>query len=188
MLSYSGGAALLRIQRTEWEWPEEIRFLVCAPLSHAGGAFWNPTSMTGGSMVVLPRFEPEAVLAAIEKYRITATMLVPTMIYALLDHPKFDEYDLSSLETVFYGASAISPTRLTEAIDRIGPVFFQFYGQAECPMTISVLRRGDHDPSKPERLASCGKPVPWVNVALLDDVGRPVEPGAPGRSACVGRW
>jgi len=184
MLSYSGGASLLSIQRTEWEWPEEIRFLVCAPLSHAGGAFWNPTSMAGGSMVVLPRFEPEAVLAAIEKYRITATMLVPTMIYALLDHPKFDDYDLSSLETVFYGASAISPTRLTEAIERIGPKFFQFYGQAECPMSIAVLRRGDHDPSKPERLASCGRPVPWVHVALLDDAGRPVEPGAPGE-ICV---
>jgi fatty-acyl-CoA synthase len=134
--------------------------------------------------VVLPRFEPEAVLAAIEKYRITATMLVPTMIYALLDHPKFDDYDLSSLETVFYGASAISPTRLTEAIERIGPKFFQFYGQAECPMSIAVLRRGDHDPSKPERLASCGRPVPWVHVALLDDAGRPVEPGAPGE-ICV---
>ncbi|WP_019201970.1 AMP-binding protein [Tsukamurella sp. 1534] len=184
MLSYAGGAALLRIQRTEWEWPEEIRFLVCAPLSHAGGAFWNPTAMTGGSMVVLPRFEPEAVLAAIEKYRITATMLVPTMIYALLDHPRFDDYDLSSLETVFYGASSISPTRLAEAVDRIGPKFFQFYGQAECPMTISVLRRGDHDPSNPERLASCGKPVPWVNVALLDDDGREAAPGEPGE-ICV---
>lgn len=184
MLSYSGGAALLRIQRTEWEWPEEIRFLVCAPLSHAGGAFWNPTSMSGGSMVVLPRFEPEAVLAAIEKYRITATMLVPTMIYALLDHPKFDDYDLSSLETVFYGASAISPTRLAEAIERIGPKFFQFYGQAECPMTIAVLRKDDHDPRNPERLASCGKPVPWVHVALLDDDGREAEPGTPGE-ICV---
>ncbi|GAB3130238.1 fatty-acid--CoA ligase FadD8 [Tsukamurella serpentis] len=184
MLSYSGGAALLRIQRTEWEWPQDIRFLVCAPLSHAGGAFWNPTAMAGGSMVVLPRFEPEAVLAAIEKYRITATMLVPTMIYALLDHPRFDHYDLSSLETVFYGASSISPTRLAEAIERIGPKFFQFYGQAECPMTISVLRRDEHDPANAHRLASCGRPVPWVRVALLDDAGRPVEPGEPGE-ICV---
>ena len=187
MLSYTGGAALLRIQRTEWDWPQEIRFLVCAPLSHAGGAFWNPTSMAGGSMVVLPRFEPEAVLAAIEKYRITATMLVPTMLYALLDHPKFDDYDLSSLETVFYGASAISPSRLAEAIDRIGPKFFQFYGQAECPMTIAVLSREDHAKARaerPERLASCGKPVPWVHVALLDDAGNRVPEGEPGE-ICV---
>ncbi|CAM5549368.1 Long-chain-fatty-acid--CoA ligase OS=Tsukamurella paurometabola OX=2061 GN=fadD_7 PE=4 SV=1 [Tsukamurella paurometabola] len=187
MLSYAGGAALLRIQRAEWDWPQEIRFLVCAPLSHAGGAFWNPTAMSGGSMVVLPRFEPEAVLAAIEKYRITATMLVPTMLYALLDHPKFGDYDLSSLETVFYGASAISPSRLAEAIDRMGPKFFQFYGQAECPMTIAVLDRDDHAKARaerPERLASCGRPVPWVHVALLDDDGNRVPAGEPGE-ICV---
>lgn len=184
MLSYRGGATLLRIQRTEWEWPEEIRFLVCTPLSHAGGAFWNPTSMQGGSIVVLPGFHPEKVLAAIEKYRITATMLVPTMLYALLDHPKLDEYDLSSLETVYYGASAISPTRLAEAIGRFGPIFFQFYGQAECPMTIAVLRKADHDPSRPERLASCGRPVPWLHVALLDDDGVEVPTGEPGE-ICV---
>jgi fatty-acyl-CoA synthase len=183
-LSFTGGATLLKIQATEWEWPEEIRFLVCAPLSHAGGAFWNPTSMRGGSMVVLPGFNPEAVLAAIEKYRITATMLVPTMLYALLDHPRFDDYDLSSLQTVFYGAAAISPTRLAEAIEKIGPVFFQFYGQAECPMTISVLRRGEHDLSRPERLTSCGRPVPWLHVALLDDDGAVVPPGEPGE-ICV---
>lgn len=183
-LSFSGGAALLRIQCTEWEWPAQIRFLVCAPLSHAGGAFWNPTSMTGGSMVVLPGFNPEAVLAAIEKYKITATMLVPTMLYALLDHPRFAEYDLSSLETVFYGASAISPTRLAEAIEKIGPVFFQFYGQAECPMSIAVLRRADHDPARPERLTSCGRPVPWLHVVLLDDDGAEVPAGEPGE-ICV---
>ncbi|MDF0530726.1 AMP-binding protein [Tsukamurella sp. 8F] len=184
MMGYTGSAALLRIQRAEWEWPDDTRFLACAPLSHAGGAFWNPISMQGGSMVVLPGFHPERVLEAIEKYRITATMLVPTMLYALLDHPRIDEYDLSSLETVYYGASAISPTRLTEAIERFGPVFFQFYGQAECPMTISVLRKRDHDLACPERLTSCGRPVPWLHVALLDDDCRPAAIGEPGE-ICV---
>ena len=61
-----------------------------------------------------------AVLAAIEKYKITATMLVPTMLYMLMDHPKLDDYDLSSLETIYYGAAAMSPTRLKEAIERFG--------------------------------------------------------------------
>ncbi|MGW5106057.1 AMP-binding protein [Nocardia sp. NPDC004123] len=184
MLSYQGSATLLRIQRTEWEWPADTRFLVCTPLSHAGGAFWNPTSMQGGSIVVLQGFQPEKVLEAIQKYKITSTMLVPTMLYALLDYPKLDEYDLSSLQTVFYGASAISPTRLAEAIRKLGPIFFQFYGQAECPMTISVLRKGDHDLSKPERLASCGRPVPWLHVALLDEAGNEVPDGEPGE-ICV---
>nr|MDT0666292.1 AMP-binding protein [Micromonospora sp. DSM 115978] len=123
-------------------------------------------------------------LETIEKYRITATMLVPTMLYVLLDHPKLAETDTSSLETVFYGAAAMSPTRLAEAICRFGPVFFQFYGQTECPMTITVLRKEDHDLTRPDRLASCGRPVPWVRVALLDDDGVEVPDGEPGE-LCV---
>ena len=90
----------------EWEWPEETRFLIATPLSHAGAAFFVPT-LLGAALVVLPGFDPTAVLEAIQKYKITATMLVPTMLYILMDHPKIDEYDLSSLETVYYGASAI---------------------------------------------------------------------------------
>ena len=89
-------------------------------------------------MVVLSGFDPGKVLAAIERYRITSLLLVPTMIYALLDHPDIDRYDLSSLEIIYYGASSISPTRLKEAIDRFGLIFFQFYGQAEAPMSVTV--------------------------------------------------
>jgi len=111
-------------------------------------------------------------------------MLVPTMIYALLDHPRFDEFDLSSLETVFYGASAIAPARLKEAIERIGPVFQQFYGQAEAPMALTILRKAEHDVTDLRRLASCGRPTPWVNLALLDAAGQPVPDGEPGE-ICV---
>jgi fatty-acyl-CoA synthase len=168
----------------EWDWPEETRFLIATPLSHAGAAFFVPTLLRGGSIVVLPHFDPEKVLETIEKYRITATMLVPTMIYVLLDHPKFGEYDLSSLETIFYGASAMSPARLKEGIEKLGPVFFQFYGQAECAMSITVLRRSEHDPDDPARLASCGRPVPWLRVALLDDDLNEVPQGEPGE-ICV---
>jgi len=186
MGTYRGGAAMTTIQMAEWEWPEETRFLICTPLSHAGAAFFVPTLLRGGSIVVLPGFEPAAVLETIERHRITATMLVPTMLYALLDHPDLATRDLSSLETVFYGAAAISPTRLAEAIDRMGPIFFQFYGQAECPMTITVLRKAEHDVTRPERLASCGRPVPWLDVALLDDQCRPVPHGEPGEICARG--
>src|SRR5258708_31578453 len=99
------------------------------------------------------------------------------MIYALLDHPRFSEFDLSSLETIFYGASAMSPARLREGLQRLGPVFFQFYGQVEAPMTISVLRRAEHLADDPLRLASCGRPVPWVHVELLDDQLKAVPDG-----------
>jgi fatty-acyl-CoA synthase len=176
--------ACLQIMMAEWEWPNPPRVLSCAPLSHAGAAMTLPTLLKGGTLLVLPQFEPVAVMDAIQRHRINCTMMVPTMIYALLDHPRFGDFDLSSLETVFYGASAISPARLKEAIERIGPVFFQFYGQAECPQTITVLRKAEHDPDDPLRLASCGRPVPWLDVELLDDRGDPVPDGEPGE-ICV---
>jgi fatty-acyl-CoA synthase len=142
------------------------------------------TLLKQGTILIQPTFDPVKVMEAIEEHRITCMMLVPAMIYALLDHPRFGEFDLSSLETVFYGASAIAPARLKEAIEKIGPVFFQFYGQAEAPMTISVMRKAEHDVSDLKRLASCGRPVPWLRVALLDGDLRPVPDGEPGE-ICV---
>jgi fatty-acyl-CoA synthase len=172
------------IQMAEWQWPAETRFLVATPLSHAAAATFLPTLLHGGSLVVLPGFDPDAFFDAVAQYRITATMVVPTMLYVLLDHARFDTADLSSLETVFYGAAAISPTRLAEAIERSGPRYFQFYGQTEAPMTLCVLRKEEHLVDRPERLATCGRPVPWVQVRLLDPGGAPVERGEPGE-ICV---
>ncbi len=184
MGSYRSGAAMTNIQMTEWEWPREPRFLMCTPLSHAGAAFFVPVLLLGGSLVVVPYFEPGLVLETIERERITATMLVPTMLYMLMDHPDFATRDLSSLETVYYGAAAMSPTRLKEAIERLGPIFFQYYGQAEAPMTICVLRKDEHDVDDLDRLATCGRPVPWMHVALLDDDMNAVPRGEPGE-ICV---
>ncbi|MEO6092387.1 MAG: AMP-binding protein [Novosphingobium sp.] len=178
------GMATLQIMMADWEWPTVPNVLTCAPLSHAGAAMALPTLLKGGTLLVQPGFDPVAVMEAIERYRINCMMLVPTMIYALLDHPRLGEFDLSSLETIFYGASAISPTRLKEAIERIGPVFQQFYGQAEAPMAIAILKKHEHDTSDLRRLASCGRPTSWANVALLDSEGLPVPDGDPGE-ICV---
>jgi fatty-acyl-CoA synthase len=106
------------------------------------------------------------------------------MLYAILDHPDLATRDTSSLETVFYGTSVASPARMAQAIGRFGPVFYQFYGQNEAPMTVTVLRKEEHDVTRPERLASCGRPVPWVRAALLDDDGAPVPRGESGE-ICV---
>ncbi len=182
--TFRSGVTLPQIQMSEWQLPDDMRFLVCTPLSHAGAAFFLPTLLRGGALVVLEQFSPGAVLEAIEKYRITSTMLVPTMIYMLLDHPDIDTRDLSSLQTVFYGASAMSPSRLREGMAKLGPVFFQFYGQSECGMTIAVMRREEHLPEDPARLASCGRPVPWLDVRLLDDDLNEVERGQLGE-ICV---
>jgi len=178
---------MTQIQMAEWEWPESPRFLMCTPLSHAGAAFFVPTVIKGGSLFVLPRFDPAEVLRTIEEQRITATMLVPSMLYALMDHPDSRTRDLSSLETVYYGASAINPVRLAEAIERFGPIFAQYYGQSEAPMVISYLAKADHDPvGHPERLASCGRPAAFLRTALLGEDGQPVAPGEPGEICVAG--
>jgi fatty-acyl-CoA synthase len=184
MTSYRSAAVSAMIQLMSWEWPEQIRHLVCAPLSHAGASVLTSVLMRGGSMVVLPGFEPVAVMEAIERHRITSVLMVPTMVIAMIDHPRFGEFDLSSLEVVFYGASAFPTARLKDAIDRLGPIFFQFYGQAEAPMSVTLMRRDEHDTNDLERLAGCGRPSPMVRVALLDDAGEPVPDGEPGE-ICV---
>jgi len=174
-------STMTMIQLAEWEWPENPRFLMCTPLSHAGAAFFTPTVIKGGEMIVLSKFDPAEVLKTIEEQRITATMLVPSMLYALLDHPDSRTRDLSSLQTVYYGASAINPVRLAEAIRRFGPIFAQYYGQSEAPMVITYLAKGDHDE---KRLTSCGRPTLFARVALLGEDGNPVPQGEPGE-ICV---
>ncbi len=171
------------IQLAEWEWPEQPKFLMCTPLSHAGAAFFVPTIIKGGELVVLTKFDPAEVLKTIEEQKITATMLVPSMIYALMDHPDSHTRDLSSLETVYYGASAMNPVRLKEAIERFGPIFAQYYGQSEAPMVITYLAKGDHDE---KRLTSCGRPTLFARTALLGEDGKPVAQGEVGE-ICVSR-
>jgi fatty-acyl-CoA synthase len=179
-----GMNTMTQIQLAEWEWPDNPRFLLCTPLSHAGAAFFVPTVIKGGTLYVLPKFDPAEVLRTIEEQKITATMLVPSMIYALLDHPDSRTRDLSSLETVYYGASAINPIRLKEAIDRFGPIFAQYYGQSEAPMAITYLSKKDHQGADEKRLTSCGRPSAFLRAALLDGENNPVPAGEPGE-ICV---
>jgi fatty-acyl-CoA synthase len=177
-------AYMTMIQMAEWEWPEEIRMLVATPLSHAAAAVFVPTLMRGGALYAMSGFSPGEFFGMVEKHRITTTFLVPVMIYVLLDSPEAESADLSSLETIIYGASAISPTRLAEGIRRWGPIFSQCYGQTEAPMVLSHLKKADHDLEKPERLASCGRPTPWMRLALLDDDCSEVPAGEAGE-ICV---
>ena len=110
--------------------------------------------------------------------------MVPTMVLALIDHPRFGEFDLSSLEVIFYGASAFPAARLKDAIGKLGPIFFQFYGQSEAPMSVTVMRRDEHDVNDPLRLASCGRPTPLVKVALWMMLMNEVADGEAGE-ICV---
>jgi len=184
MCSYRSVAYMTMIQMAEWEWPDELRMLIATPLSHAGAAFFVPVLQKGGCIYVTQAFSPDVIFDAIEEYKITATMLVPVMIYMLLDSPRASTADLSSLETLFYGASPMSPARLKEGIEKWGHIFYQFYGQSEAPMALVSMSKKDHDLSKPGRLSACGRPSPWVHLELLDSDNKPVKKGEPGE-ICV---
>lgn len=167
----------------DFEFPAVPRYLAAAPITHVSGTKVLPSLLRGGTIHLLKGFEPEKFLATIEREKINFTLMVPTMIYVLLDHPKLDRTDLSSLELVLYGASPMSPTRLVEGLERIGPVFSQLYGQTEC-YPVSVLRKGDHDAKRPELFASCGFPIASCSVSLRDEDNNEVKPGEAGE-ICV---
>jgi acyl-CoA synthetase (AMP-forming)/AMP-acid ligase II len=167
-----------------WQLPEEIRFLAVTPISHAAVCFVLPTWMNGGTVVLQKGFDPEGFYRAVEQHRITLTFAVPTMLYGLLDHPATKSADVASIETVVYGAAPMSPTRLQEALDVFGPVFVQLYGQAEAPATVTALRKEEHDLSRPHLFGSCGRPLPGVTVALLNEEDKEVALGEVGE-ICV---
>ncbi|WP_322517875.1 AMP-binding protein [Rhodopseudomonas palustris] len=167
----------------DFEIPADPRYLTVAPISHVAGTKVLPALMRGGTVHMLKGFDPEAVLATIAREKINFTLFVPTMIYVLLDHPKLATTDLSSLDLVLYGASPMSPTRLVEGIERIGPVFSQLYGQTEC-YPISVLRKADHDPKDPELFLSCGFPIAACDARILDENDQEVATGESGE-ICV---
>ena len=197
-LSFTGGTtgqskAAIRLHRdavsgslaigADFELPSCPRYLAVAPISHVAGTKIIPTLMRGGTVHLLSSFDPEHMLTVMQRERIDTTLLVPTMIYTLLDCPALARTDLSALQLMLYGASPMSPARLLEGLERIGPVFAQLYGQTEC-YPIAVLPKADHDPARPHLLAACGFACSNVDLALLDDAGQPVAPGSPGE-ICV---
>jgi fatty-acyl-CoA synthase len=167
----------------DFEIPDNPSYLAVAPISHVAGTKVLPSLMRGGTVHMLKGFDPDAVFRTIARERINFTLFVPTMIYVLLDHPALGKADLSSLQLLLYGASAMSPSRLVEGIERIGPVFSQLYGQTEC-YPVSVLRKADHDPKVPELFLSCGFPIAACEVKILDDDDLEVETGEAGE-ICV---
>ena len=169
----------------DWEWPQDIRYLAATPITHAGGVNIFPTLMRGGFVRVLPGFDLETYCRTIAEEKINAVMLVPTMIYALIDAKDVRaRHDLASLRLIIYGAAPMSPDRLLEGMKIFGDVFLQFYGQTEAPQCITTLRKVDHDPAHPKRLGSCGRPNPLVEVKLFDLDMNEVEPGQSGE-ICV---
>ena len=173
--------AMTWIQMAEWEFPDELRIAIATPLSHAAMSLVAPVLLSGGAFYVMDGFSPDGFFDLVEEHRITATLIVPVMLYALQGHPRYDTADMSSMETIFYGASPMSPAKLAQAIEHWGPIFFQFFGQTEAPMVITHLKKGEHDldPPRAPRL---------VRPAGAVDARRPARRRQPaGRPGRVGR-
>ena len=139
---------MTQIQLAEWEFPDELRMLIATPLSHAAAAFFIPVLQKGGAFYVMQGFSPDDFFDMVEQHRITCTMLVPVMLYFLLDAPRSATADMSSMETIFYGASPMSPVRLREGIEKWGKIFYQFFGQSEAPMVLANMKQGRARPEQ----------------------------------------
>jgi acyl-CoA synthetase (AMP-forming)/AMP-acid ligase II len=162
------------------------RLLHVAPTFHlAGIASFLTHAMLGGSHVVLPGFEAGAALDAIERYEITNTVLVPTMLQLLVDHPELEAHDVSSLRMILYAASPITEALLRRAMKAFPEAeFTQAYGMTELAPTATVLTAEDH--RRGERLRSAGRAAAHAEVRIVDAVGKEVPRGTVGEIAVRG--
>ncbi|MFC5818722.1 acyl-CoA synthetase [Nonomuraea harbinensis] len=161
--------------------PGEV-FAHGAPLTHFTQTFVMPVFMRGGTNVILPGLDLDLLLDAIERERVTATAVVPTIVYMLLDHPRRADADLSSLRTVIYAGSPMAPEGLRRALEAFGPIFVQTYAGTE-PGYMTCLRKEDHrldTPEGEERLASAGRPMYHVDLTIRDPEGRALPVGEIG--------
>lgn len=145
---------------------EEV-MLLTTPLPHSSGYHMVAGFLQGAHVVIEQRFDPQRFFELCREHQLTWTMMVPTMLYRLLDHPAAGSADHCSLKTIVYGAAPINRERLEEGLNKFGKVFLQIYGQTECPNLITTLSKDDH--TNPRLLTSCGRAVPLVDVRLRND-------------------
>lgn len=154
--------------------------LMAMPNFHLAGTWVSlPTLYHGGTVAMIPFFEPTAVLEALARHRPTTLCLVPTAIQWLVEEVRRTGADVTSLRTLIYAGSAISPSVIEGALDALRCELRQFYGTTETYI-ISILRPADHDSSRPDLVASAGAPVPLVSVRIVDPVGDECPTGEVG--------
>ena len=163
-------------------------YFAVAPLTHAAGYITYPIYAAGGTLVLQGTAEPKNILSAIERHGVSSLFLPPTLIYLMLAEPSVSDFDYSSLEFFMYGASPMSPTRLREAIEVFGPVMTQMFGQTETLFPLTYLPPAEHfvdheiggEIAPDERLRSCGRAAPGVELAIMSEDGQLLEQGETG--------
>lgn len=160
---------------------EKEIYLHAAPMFHlADQASTFAITLVGGTHAHIRTFSPEKVLYAIETHKITAVLLVPTMINMVIHSPQFNRYNVKNLQKILYGASPISVEVLKKAMSLLpNTQFIQAYGMTEAAPIVTVLRAEDHivndNPKTLKRLQSCGQAVQGVELKIVDPNGREVR-------------
>jgi acyl-CoA synthetase (AMP-forming)/AMP-acid ligase II len=162
------------------------RCLHAAPMFHlADMAAWNATTTAGGAHVIVPAFEPVAVMQAIATHGATDALLVPVMIQMMIDHPRITEHDLTSLRGVLYGASPIAQTVLERAMKAFpNAAFTQAYGMTELAPVATLLSPEDH--RRTDLLRSAGRAAPHSEVRIVDPEDQEVPRGTVGEVVARG--
>lgn len=159
------------------------------PLFHI--AFWPVIShlMVGGTSVILRRADIGEILKAIEDYKCTFTVMLPTLLTWLLDDPRLEQFDLSSLRFIMYAGSPMPLEVLKKCIHKFGNIFNAGYGLTEAAPGVTNLLSEDHclEGPKSKLLGSCGRPALFVDVMIVDDDDVPLKPGEIGEIVVRGK-
>lgn len=177
MLHQAGQIETARAVAAEAELTARDRFLLVMPLFHIGGkCIQLGHAWAGGTVVVHEAFDPAQVHAAVERERVSTTLLAPTMVRMLLDDPSLGKHDRSSLCTIVYSASPMPVALLRRAMAAYGPIFMQFYGLTESGPMGTTLRKQDHvldgSPDAARRLGSAGRASAGCQIRVVDPDGR----------------
>jgi acyl-CoA synthetase (AMP-forming)/AMP-acid ligase II len=160
--------------------PPAVR-LMCVPMFHVGGLLGLLMSLySGHTTVIQPRFDAGEWLALVERHRVSAVFVVPTMLGRILDHPDFGRGDLGSLRSISYGAAPAPPDLVARATDALPHVAFtNVFGQTETLGAYTMLSAEDH--RDPVRRTSVGRVLPGTEIRVVDpDSGEDVPEGERG--------
>jgi long-chain acyl-CoA synthetase len=170
-----------------WPFTPETRWLVAAPMFHAAGTIgvlatvWN-----AGAHVFLERFDPGVALDLIEAHRVTATLVVPTMLAALAEEQRRRPRDVSSLTHLSHGGAPVATETLRQARRAFpGATLLHIYGATETSPIVTLLP-GEERVLDGPRVRSCGQPAVGVEVRVVDRDGNPVPTGTVGEVCARG--
>ncbi len=165
----------------EFDLGDNSTYLHAAPMFHlADIALLIATTIATGTHVFMPAFDPGAVPKSIVENGVTHVLLVPAMINMVLNHPAIDEFDLSGLRRIIYGASPISVPVLEQLIEKLpGCGLAQAWGQTELAPLATILRP-EHHVVGGSKLRSAGRATYGVKVKVVDQDDNEISQGEVG--------